>query len=236
MSGDTVVVNNGGEIVEGTDSVVSIGDAWNNFQDTQSELPEDQQITYADWKAAWEKADRPTSYTYDDYVKNRGDITKDFTTALVDTYKNGWPTVQVVSNVYQGGPYITTEAEKQEVINARTDFMGSPDKTININSSNAVTEFEKIYNDFNTLIQEGGMWKDFQTKKYFYVEGYDAPFMLKGPYALTMSTDNITKVPEVIDLISLKDGEVVTLNRNGEVSSSNRYPLTSKNNSISDEG
>lgn len=217
-TGDTVVVNNGtGEATPLKDTPITTGEAWNAFSESQASLPESKQIGYDDFIASWNKAGKPNTYTYDDYMKTAKAATETFTNTIVDKYKDGWPPVKMRSET-ESTPYPTQQISKDQIMAARKAFMAEPEKTIKIEPANSVQEFGKITNEMNGLAENGAAkdeWNNYITNKLIYLDGYDAPFILADPITDRMAASSSGGIVKSLMLMSLKDGELIRLNQDG---------------------
>jgi hypothetical protein len=231
-TGDTVVVNNNGEVQEDTgeggEVTPAINDAWDYFQESMTNLPEGEKPNYNEFKIEWIKAGRPNNWGYEDYTKVREKSSENILSSLVDKYKTGWPTIDLSA----GGDIIQSELELNAVKAARQSFIATPENITEITSDNANDNFKKIGIDIFNLLSNSeqntyNSWEEYTSKNPIYLEGYDSPFII-GLYQSGISKQ-MTKVKsadevqlEGIPLISLSDGKKVWLQRDGTLSTVGR--------------
>lgn len=243
-TGDTVIVNNNGEVQEETtETKPATNDAWVAFQESQADLPESKQITYNNWKIAWDNAGNPSGYTYDKYISDQTEAVGTTSETLADKYKDGWPVLTLQpykENVAEREDKIMKESEKEFVMDARKNFMANPENLITLNTDTTNKAFNDVNNELLELAKDNeiGLYVlspnkemsvnitdapgstiagDYLRNKFFYIDGYDAPFAIK---AVNGMTDNYLGKPTQITslrLVNLKDGTTLTWGMNGEV-------------------
>ena len=225
-SGDTVVVNNNtGETTNiEEDTTPTINDAWDYFQESMANLPESEWPNYDKFKTEWIKAGKPNNWGYENYIAAIGEATESTVSAMVDKYKNGWPTI----NLSTGGDIIQSEEELNAVKAARQSFIASPESIMEVTSDNANDNFKKIGTDIFNLLSNNeqnnySSWEEYTSKNPIYLDGYDSPFIIGSlTDGISMQLTTVRTADDVnlegIPLISLSDGKKVWLLRDGTLS------------------
>ena len=245
-SGDTVVVNNvTGKSTTNPDGIITISDAWGNFQDSMENIPEAEQPSYTEWKTAWNEAGNPFTFTYDDYVKQRGKAGEGTIIGIADKYKNGWPnlTTKIGEMNANQRDYIYTEGQKNDVLEARKNFIASPENTMTISPDNARTKFSELAKDLQERQNDGSLYvlpslvdpatgqksgvaaisnmagdtggDDYRRSNLVSIEGYDSPFVMTGK--IDYSSPGTTGSIKSIELINMSTGKIATLYEDGRL-------------------
>lgn len=194
----------------------SYNEALGRFNESQSNIPDDKKVSPDDFKVAWVKAGKPSTYTYDDYMKDRESETPNYLTSLVDKYKDGWPSDILTRGNRESTPYIPSQGN-ETFINAakaaRGAFLATPENTVTISKDNVFSGLEDYERSNNLSIAPsiGTLTEikdvDVVKNKPIVIEGYDTPFMFLG-YTMGPNGDKKSYM-----LVSLSDGKIQTFSK-----------------------